>query len=34
MSLYHPHKRRVYLVEAMARDDLEIGGLGGLLQGH
>jgi hypothetical protein len=31
MSLYYPYKCRVYLAEAEDRDDLEIGGLEGLL---
>jgi hypothetical protein len=34
MSLHHPHKRRMYLVETVARNSLEIRGLEGLLQGQ
>jgi hypothetical protein len=34
MSLHHPHKCRVHLAEAVDRDDLETGWLGGLLQGY
>jgi hypothetical protein len=34
MSLYHPHKRRVYLAEAVDGDNLKIERLGGLLRRH
>jgi hypothetical protein len=34
MSLHYSHKRRMYLIEAVVRNNLEIRGLEGLLQGQ